>query len=93
MLGAMPAGASRSWQSHPCRQGLSGPAKNKGQLNPQDPPRKLWHGNWRTRGRSELRLVDGGSIVTNRNRGSHLNNPCERGRGTSCEDSRPGGLP
>jgi hypothetical protein len=30
--------------------------ENKGRLNPQDPPRKSWHGNWRTRGRSELRL-------------------------------------
>jgi hypothetical protein len=45
MLGAMPAGASRFWQGHPCRQGSSGPAKNKGRLNPQDPPRKSWHGN------------------------------------------------
>jgi hypothetical protein len=27
-----------------------------GQLDPQDPPRKSWHGKWRTRGRSELRL-------------------------------------
>ncbi|KAH0817468.1 hypothetical protein GEV33_005323 [Tenebrio molitor] len=41
----MPAGASRFWQGHPCRQGSSGPAKNKGRLNPQDPPRKSWHGN------------------------------------------------
>jgi hypothetical protein len=38
-------------------------------------------------------LVERGPTVIHRNRGSHLNNPCERGRGTSCEDSRPGGLP
>jgi hypothetical protein len=37
-------------------------------------------------------LVERGPTVIHRNRGSNLNNPCERGRGT-CEDSRPGGLP
>jgi hypothetical protein len=51
------------WQGHPCRQGSSGLVKNKGRLNPQNPPRKSWHGNWRTRGRSELRF---GRTRTNR---------------------------
>jgi hypothetical protein len=37
-------------------------------------------------------LVERGPTVTYRNCGSHLNNPCESGRGTSCEDSQPGGL-
>jgi hypothetical protein len=84
----MPAGVSRSWQGHPCRQGSSGPAKNKGRLNPQDPPRKSRHGNWRTRGRSELRYtvtaahtsttlasVAGVRRVRTRGRGACLNRP------------------